>query len=55
MTHVDRHRPRLCPGCTAPWAGQSEVCWKCGAAWVEPPPAPVAAGAPGGEKAGSPG
>lgn len=37
MTHINRHRPRLCRECTAPMAGQSEECWKCGAAWVEHP------------------
>lgn len=61
MTHVNRHRPRLCRECTAPMAGQSEVCWKCGAAWTEHPsaadeaPQLVGAQQAGGGAVGSPG
>lgn len=46
MTHINRHRPRLCRECTAPMAGQSQECWQCGAVWTDPPsaPGPVASG-----------
>jgi predicted amidophosphoribosyltransferase len=37
----NRHEPRLCHGCQAPMAGQTDRCWKCGEAWA---PKPRAAG-----------
>jgi predicted amidophosphoribosyltransferase len=30
----NRHIPRLCRVCTAPMAGQEELCWNCGAAYT---------------------
>ena len=51
MTHINRHRPRLCRECTAPMAGPSDECWKCGAAWTEKPSADVP---PGKDAAGEP-
>jgi predicted amidophosphoribosyltransferase len=38
---LDRHKPRLCRGCDAPMARQSDRCWRChvarSVATVEPP------------------
>lgn len=38
---LDRHKARLCTGCGAPMARQSDRCWRCHAvgltAAVEPP------------------
>jgi predicted amidophosphoribosyltransferase len=36
----NRHEPRLCHGCQAPMAGQTDRCWKCGEAWAPGPSAP---------------
>lgn len=33
---LDRHKPRLCRGCQAPMARQSDRCWRCDAAGSEP-------------------
>ena len=30
----NRHLPRLCRECQAPMAGQTDTCWRCGAAWT---------------------
>jgi len=32
----NRHQPRLCGGCGAPMARQTDMCWSCGAAWATP-------------------
>jgi predicted amidophosphoribosyltransferase len=41
ITVRNRHEARLCHGCQAPMAGQTDRCWKCGKAWE---PEPRAAG-----------
>jgi hypothetical protein len=35
----NRHEPRLCHGCQAPMAGQTDRCWKCGETWAPTPSA----------------
>ena len=32
-----RHEARLCRGCRAPMAGQTDRCWKCGETWEAEP------------------
>jgi predicted amidophosphoribosyltransferase len=34
-----RHEPRLCHGCQAPMAAQTDRCWNCGETWTPKPPA----------------
>lgn len=31
----NRHHSRLCQSCRAPMARQSDICWRCSAAWDE--------------------
>jgi hypothetical protein len=39
ITMRNRHEARLCHGCQAPMAGQTDRCWKCGEVWSREPPA----------------
>jgi predicted amidophosphoribosyltransferase len=34
-----RHEPRLCHGCQAPMAAQTDCCRNCGETWAPKPPA----------------
>jgi predicted amidophosphoribosyltransferase len=37
---LDRHKARLCSGCSAPMAQQSQRCWRCHADCSKPPERP---------------